>query len=265
MHLPRYPLAVAILVTTACRADTGALEHKLEKMETRLDRLEKARPAAQQARARRPEPDPKTVFAVNVDGNAFDGPADAPVTIVEGYEYACPACNNARSVVAQLKAQYGDKIRVVYKQYIVHPEVATNAAYAICAANKQGKFAAMDRVLWEKGYGGGRDFSPAKIDAFAREADVDITKFNADVAGRCREEVARQHGELATMGQGATPTFFVNGRYAVGASPVKLAALIDEELALAQQRIAAGTAPASYYQTWVVAKGAKKFEPPPAS
>ena len=123
----------------------------------------------------------------------------------------------------------------------------------------------MDRVLWEKGYGGGRDFSPAKIEAFAREAELDLAKFTADVAGPCRDEVARQHAELAAMGQGATPTFFVNGRYAVGASPVKLTALIDEELALAQQRIAAGSAPASYYQTWVVAKGAKKFEPPPAS
>jgi hypothetical protein len=67
------------------------------------------------------------------------------------------------------------------------------------------------------------------------------------------------------FGQGATPTFFVNGRYLVGASPDKLHALVDQELARAQQRIEAGTARADYYRTWVLEKGLKRFVPPPAS
>jgi protein-disulfide isomerase len=262
MHIR--PLAIAILVT-ACSTDTGPIERKLDKLQATLDKQQRGGPnAAAQAQPRkRIEPDPKQVFAVSVDGNAYEGPADAPVTIVEGYEYACPACKNARASIAQLKQKYGDKLRIVYKQYLVHPEVATNASLAICAANKQGKFAEMDRVLWEKGYGGGRDFSEPKIEAFASEAGLDAAKFKADFAGACRDEVVREHQELAMMGQAATPTFFINGRYVVGASPQKLGALIDEELAIAeQQRIAAGTPRADYYKTWVIAKGAKKFEPP---
>jgi protein-disulfide isomerase len=261
--------AIAILVTAslaACQQDLGPIERKLDKLQAALDRQSGQRTTPQQPQPRkRSEPDPKQVFAVSVDGKAFDGPADAPVTIVEGYEYACPACKAARGSVEQLKAKYGDKIRVVYKQYIVHPDVATNAAFAICAANHQHKFAEMDRVLWDKGYGGGRDFSPAKIEAFAAEAGLDLERFKADVAGPCRDEVARDHRELEGMGQGGTPTFFVNGRYVLGASPAKLGAVIDEELALADQRINAGTPRADYYKTWVIAKGLPKFEPLPSS
>ena len=261
-----HPFAFAILVT-ACSNDTRALERKLDKLEAQLvaidQKLAGNRPAAaaQPQRRRPPEPDARTVFAVPVAGNAFEGPADAPVTIVEGYEYACPACKNARASIAQLRTKYGDKIRVVYKQYLVHPDVATTAAIAVCAANKQQKFAEMDRVLWEKGYTNGRDFSQPRIEAFAKEIELDLAKFAADSAV-CRDEVAREHAELLAMGQIATPTFFINGRYVVGASPAKLSAVVDEELALAEQRIAAGTAPAEYYKTWVLAKGARKFEPP---
>jgi protein-disulfide isomerase len=261
--MPAYRL-FALATLAACSTDTTAIDRKLDKLGAQLAALDQkvagGRPAA--APRKKIEPDAKTVFAVPVAGNAFDGPVDAPVTIVEGYEYACPACKNARGSIAQLRDKYGDKIRVVYKQYIVHPDVATNAAHAICAATKQGKFAEMDRVLWEKGFGGGRDFSPPKIEAFAREAGLELAKFSADATGPCRDEVARQHAELLAMGQVGTPTFFINGRYVVGASPAKLTALIDEELALASERIAQGTRPADYYQTWVLAKGAPRFEPP---
>jgi protein-disulfide isomerase len=202
------------------------------------------------------------VFAVPIADAPSIGKADAPVTIVEAYEYACPACNGARQTMAGLREKYGDKIRVVYRQFIVHPDVATTAAHAVCAAHKQGKFEAMDKVLWEKGYAKGRDFSPAKLEAFATEAGLDLERFKADSNGPCRASVEAGHAELASFGQGATPTFFINGRYVVGASPVALSAVIDEELATATQRIAAGTPPADYYRTWVLEKGQKKFVAP---
>ncbi|MEO8698511.1 MAG: DsbA family protein [Kofleriaceae bacterium] len=264
--MPAHRLFALAVLATACTTDTGPIDRKLDKLQAQIAALDQkvgggGRPVPPAPR-KRIEPDAKTVFAVPIAGNAFDGPADAPVTIVEAYEYACPACKNARTSLTQLREKYGDKVRVVYKQYIVHPDVATNAALAICAANKQHKFAEMDRVLWEKGFGGGRDFSQAKIEGFARDAELDLAKFTADVAGSCRDEVAREHAELVALGQVGTPTFFINGRYIMGASPVKLGAMIDEELALASQRIAGGTPPADYYRTWVLAKGAPRFDPP---
>src|SRR5262245_3200862 len=213
LRLPTLVLAAAL--ATGCSQDNSAIERKLDQINQRItaldQRLTQLTGGAQRQRGRRPEPDPKAVYAVPVEGNPAIGAADALVTVVEGYEYACPACRAARESVAQLRAKYGDKVRVVYKQFVVHPDVATGASIAACAANRQGKFEAMDKVLWEKGFDGGRDFSQAKLEAFATDAGLDLARFKADTGGVCRDAVARDQGDLQSMGQGATPTFFING------------------------------------------------------
>lgn len=256
-------LAAIFLLLAACSRDDNpkleALAKRVEVLEARVGTGGGRNPQAQ--RPRRPEPDPKDVYAVSTEGLPATGPADAPITIVEGYEYACPACAGARQSVAQTLAKYGDKVRVVYKPFIVHPDVATEASVAACAAHEQGKFAAMDTALWDKAYGG-RDFSVAKLQTIAKEAGLDMDRYEKDLPA-CKQKVMQHHTELQQLGQGATPTFFINGRYIVGANPMKLAAVIDEELALAEQRIKGGTKPADYYATWVVGQGKKKFEPKP--
>ena len=159
-------IALFLAASAACSQDTSNLDRKLDQLSTKIAAIDqKLNVLAGKApqRNRRPEPDPKQVYAVPIEGNPVAGANDALVTIVEGYEYACPACRGARDTVAGLRAKYGDKVRVVYKQYIVHPDLATNASIAACAAHRQGKFEAMDKVLWEKGYANNRDFSPAKI------------------------------------------------------------------------------------------------------
>jgi protein-disulfide isomerase len=254
---------VAVTLLVACSPDNSGLERKIDALSNRINVLE-ARVGTgagkqQPQRPRRPEPDPKDVYGVSVAGLPSVGPADAPVTIVEGYEYACPACQTARQSVTQTLAKYGAKVRVVYKPFIVHPDTATDASIAACAANEQGKFAAMDPLIWDKAFGA-RDFSAAKLETIAAEAGLDVDRYKKDLPA-CRQTVAKHHTELAGFGQGATPTFFINGRYIVGANPARLHAVIDEELALAEERIKAGTKPADYYATWVVGKGLKRFEP----
>lgn len=130
---------------------------------------------------------------------------------------------------------------------------------AVCAASQQGKFAQMDTLVWDKAFAA-RDFSPAKLQSIAVEAGVDLERYQRDLPA-CKQTVMQHHAELQSFGTGATPTFFINGRYIVGASPAKLHAVIDQELALADERIAAGTPSVDYYATWVMAKGLKKFEP----
>jgi hypothetical protein len=44
---------------------------------------------------------------------------------------------------------YSDEdVKVVAKHFVVHPQLATDAALASCAANEQGKFAAFEHELW---------------------------------------------------------------------------------------------------------------------
>jgi protein-disulfide isomerase len=268
-------LFIAAALLSACQQDNKEIERKLDDLRVDVAALKAAiekmpagaaagqAPGERPQRKRRPEPNATDVYAVPVDGDPFKGPADAPVTIVKGYEYACPFCDKVRPTLDQIQKEYGDKVRIVSKQYVVHPQVATLPAQAACAAHKQGKFEEYDKLLWEKAYAANRDFSQGNLEKLAGEAKLDVEQFKKDMAGQCVDFVKKDHAELQAVGQAATPAFYINGRYLSGAQ--QLAAfkkVIDEELKKADERLAAGTPKASYYKTWVLDKGLKKFEPP---
>ena len=97
---------------------------------------------------------------------------------------------------------------------------------------------------------------------FARDAHLKLDRFKADMRS-CEAEVRDDMRELVGFAIGSTPSFFINGRYMVGAAPAEtFETLIDEELAKANQRIQAGTPKAAYYKTWVLGKGLTKVESP---
>ena len=48
--------------------------------------------------------------------------------------------------------QFGNDLRIVYKQLVVHPRNAMASALAFCAANEQGKAKQLDVLLWDKGF-----------------------------------------------------------------------------------------------------------------
>jgi predicted DsbA family dithiol-disulfide isomerase len=99
--------------------------------------------------------------------------------------------------------------------------------------------------------------------SYAQQIGLNADKFKADMKGECVQLVQKDQHELAAFGVGATPAFFVNGRYMVGAMPIdNFATLIDEELKKANAAIAAGTPAASYYQQVVLDKGLKQLDRP---
>jgi protein-disulfide isomerase len=283
--MKKHMILVSVLAIGAvgCAPDNKNLEKKLDDMNKTLiamqgsindikaagGRAGAAAPGQQPGqRPKRVEPGPKDVFAVPIAGDAIDGPADALITIVKGYEYACPYCEKVRPTFAQLKKDYPAKIRIVSKHFVVHPQVATTPALAACASNEQGKFfdrdgkAGMDTLLWDKAFAV-RKFDDANMEALATEAGLNLTKFKTDMKGFCTQKIQQDQAELQVFGMGATPTFFINGRYMSGAQPLpSFKAIIDEELKLAEKRVKEGTAPADYYKTWILDKGMKKFTPP---
>jgi cyclophilin family peptidyl-prolyl cis-trans isomerase/protein-disulfide isomerase len=262
------------------------LEDKLTQLLSRLEQLEQrvAADGGRPSRARAPEPDRTRTYAVAVDGNPSVGRADALITIVEGYEYACFYCNKARATLAELAQTYGADLRIVYKPFIVHPSVATASALAACAAHKQGRFQQMDRLLWEKSFAAktfdvsvARDGQAAQqcwesatgcpvVTGLARELGLSVSRFRADMKGPCMDELAKEQAALRQLGMSATPGFFINGRWLSGAQDASIfRALIDEELAKAKERIANGTPRARYYETWVmqpVAEAPTQVPPP---
>ncbi len=287
-----------IAAAAACTPDTKNNERKLDEMSKDIREIKASLAAIQkgglgagaaQQRPARAEPDRAKTYAVPIDGDAFDGPADAKVTLVKAYDYACPYCEKVRPTMADLRAKYGNDLRVVYKQLVVHPRNAMASALAFCAANEQGGYAkakALDTLLWDKGFkarqldnsdmpaaaeagggGGGKCWDApggcAIVVGFAQEVGLNVDKFKADMKGKCQQLVQKDMGELQRLAVGATPSFFINGRFLSGAMPIEnFSALIDEELKKANERIQQGTPAADYYNQWVIQKGLKTVERP---
>lgn len=204
-----------------------------------------------------PEPDPKTVYSVPVDGSPVEGPDDARVTIVKAFEFACPYCERARATLAQVRSQYGNDVRIVYKHFIVHQDDAVVPARAVCAAHMQGKFTAMKDAIWDQGFKAGRDLSLDNMKRQARRIGLNMKRFEKDMNGACVERVERDQVLLSRVGVTGTPYFYVNGRLIRGAMPLEtFRQVIDEELAKANEVIKTqGVKAGDYYQTEIVAKG----------
>lgn len=274
-------LASTLLVASACQQDTKNLERKVDEMNKKLDQLMRtgvggagAGAAAGQQRARPPEPDRAKTYAVDITGDPFDGPADAKVTLVKAYDYACGYCERVRGTMDELHKKYGNDLRVVYKQLVIHPKNAMAGALAFCAAAKQGKHKEMDAAIWDKGFkvrqldmsdvDGGKCWDTQEgckyVVGYAQELGLDVPKFKADMKA-CLPFVQKDIAELQKFGLSSTPAAFINGRFISGAVPVEnFSALIDEELKKANERVQQGTPAAEYYQQWVIAKGLKALE-----
>ncbi len=253
-----------------CEERVARLEDYIAKNAEAIDFLGKvyAQQKAQQAEEERSEPAEDAVFAVDIDRDVaagqVDGPKDALVTIVKCFDFACPYCQRSASTMRELVADYKGKVRVVYKNFVVHPDVATDAHLASCAAAKQGKYLAFKDAFWDKAftaYATERDPSKLGKDnilVIAKGLGLDIGKLQADMkSDACQNQIKNDMADLAPFKVNATPTFFINGQYVGGALPKEdFKKIIDEKLAAAEK---SGVPGADYYRKEVLGKGEKQF------
>jgi protein-disulfide isomerase len=157
------------------------------------------------------------------------GPAGAPVEIVEFSDFQCPFCLRAYPTVKQVLRTYGDQVRFVYRHYPLpsHPN-ARPAAEASQCADDQGQFWAYhDRLFADQG-----KLSDEDLRRVAADLGLDTARFNTCFESRKhsdRVEADIRAGNDA--GITGTPAFFVNGRLVAGAVPFEmLKRVIDEEL-----------------------------------
>jgi protein-disulfide isomerase len=236
------------------------LERRLDKVTKILD--EKLGPA---------EPDPAAVYAVPIESvDPTEGPKDAKVTIVEGYEFLCPYCAMANPTVDQIIAKYPKDVRVVAKYLIIHGPPAKPPGMAACAAAKQGKYPQMKAAIWRHFFKiqEGRpqmqtdQIALDNLDKIAAEAGVDVARMKVDMESTdCTSWLDKTRASLQPLGVNGTPAFFINGRYVSGALPFEVFdQLVKEELAKADKAIADGVSQADYYQAAVVGKGLRQVK-----
>ena len=170
------------------------------------------------------------VLPVDMRGDRHLGPDHAPITIVEFSDFECPYCRQSAKTLQELRQLYGDRIRVVYRDYLGPSHVhALRAAEASRCAGAQGKFWEYHDLLFDhQSLGHGWDFA-----LLATQLGLQQKEFEKCLhSGRFREQIAQDLQDGLKLGITSTPTFFINGRPLVGAQPVaSFQALIDTLLA----------------------------------
>lgn len=258
----RIRFALAVVAMVGCHQDNQDIQKEIAGLRQDVQglRAQLARAGAPAAPPRPQGPDPAKVYAVGVDGAPAIGPDTAPVTIVIAYEYACPWCNRQRQAFAKVREAYGDDVRFVFRPFVVH-DPATDSSLAACAAARQGHFAEVNDALWANVFDK-RAFDRTSVEAAAAVPGIDAARLRADMDGDCKGWVEEERASLLALGVYATPQVWINGRPVPGGyKPLEgLKPLLDEELARAKQRIAAGTPAKDYYREWVMNKGLRKVE-----
>jgi protein-disulfide isomerase len=170
------------------------------------------------------------VVEVASAGRPEKGGKQAPVTIIEFSDYQCPFCKRAEDVVDQVVKTYGDKVKVVFRDYPLpmHPEARLAHEAANCA-NAQGKFWEYHRKL----FANQQALAEANLKTYAKDLGLDQAKFDDCLAKRPHKAaIDKDLEDGAKVGVSGTPAFFINGRMLSGAQPFeKFKEVIDEELA----------------------------------
>jgi protein-disulfide isomerase len=147
---------------------------------------------------------------VSVDRDHIQGPAEAPLTLVEYGDYECPYCGAAYPIVKEVQSRLGDRLRFVFRNFPIttsHPH-AERAAEAAEAAASQGKFWEMHDLLYENQ----KRLEDADLHRYAAQLGLDAQAFAEDLAngahtGRVREDFMSG----VRSGVNGTPTFYING------------------------------------------------------
>jgi protein-disulfide isomerase len=139
------------------------------------------------------------------------GPADAPVTLLEYGDYQCPYCGEAYPIIKSAQQRLGNRLRFVFRNFPLnqaHPQ-AELAAEAAEAAGAQGKFWEMHDALYENQ----AELGPALIRTLAERLDLDAKQLEDDLESRkFQSRVKRDFMGGVRSGVNGTPGLFINGR-----------------------------------------------------
>jgi protein-disulfide isomerase len=168
------------------------------------------------------------VQVISVDDDPVRGVANAPVTIVEFTDFQCPACAGMNPVLEEALKLYGNKVRLVVRDFplAMHAN-ALKAAEAANAAHAQGKFFEYAALLFKR-----QDaLDVASLKKYATELGLDRARFDAALdSGKYAEEIRHDMNDGQLYGIGSTPTIFVNGKMLKVLSSEGLRAAIEQAL-----------------------------------
>ena len=162
------------------------------------------------------------------------GPADAPITLVEYGSYACPYCRAANERIAEVRDQFGDRMRYVFRHRpLTGVELARRAAELVERARDPNRFWDEHVKLMTRS----ETLTEDDLVSVARDLGVpaDCGPPGDPAAIRAKARVDADEASAAASGATVTPTFFINGRRYDG--PWDESALADAMLGTLGHRV----------------------------
>jgi protein-disulfide isomerase len=143
------------------------------------------------------------------------GPENAPVVVEEFGDFQCPPCGAFHGEFKQVEAEYGSRIRFIFREYPLASahKHAMEAARAAEAADMQGRFWAMYDMLYDNQpmWSPMPDVKPIFIN-YARAIGLNVDKFTADMdSPQASSRITFDQERGSSMGVKGTPTLFIDG------------------------------------------------------
>lgn len=154
------------------------------------------------------------------------GPADAPVTIVEYYDYRCAYCHAAMEWVIDLTRTRRD-IRIVFKELPILSDASMEAARAALAARPQGRYLQFHQAMMS--FPLDRELDTAAIDSIARRVGIDVARMRRDMNDPAITAALEQNrAQAIDYNITGTPGFVINGELIPGFNQPRLEARLRE-------------------------------------
>lgn len=168
-------------------------------------------------------PDADKVYNIAPPKDApFKGSANAKIIIQEFSDFQCPFCGRVNPTVKQVLDEYGDKVKIVWRDYPLpfHKEAhpAAQAAREVYRQGGNDKFWAYHDILFQNQ----RALTRSDLEKYAQQVGgINMGKFkkaldSAEHKGAVDADMAAVQKAGARIG---TPSFFINGKLLQGAQP----------------------------------------------
>ncbi len=155
--------------------------------------------------------------------DAFQGPADAPVTIVEFADYQCVYCGRWYSTtLPEILAEYPDQVKFIYRDFPIFGDDSVRAAMAAECADDQGKFWDMHNAIFNAMASEDQvTMDEATLVSLAGDLDLNTDDFQMCLSSeKYKDEVQADYQDAVAFGLQGTPGFVINGVvYQIGAQP----------------------------------------------
>ncbi len=211
-------LVVAIPVAASTAGEVRELKEEVKVLQQGQEQMQKdlteIKKLLEQGAKAAPAPTARTPFEakdLEVGKSAFQGNADATVTLFAYSDYQCPYCRrHATMVMPQVVKEYVDsgKLRLVMREYpieTIHPRAFAAAQAALCAGTK-GKYWEMHDLI----FANQKALSDDELKSHAQTLELDAAGFEAclsdeETDNRIRAEIQ----EAQSMGITGTPSFVI--------------------------------------------------------